>query len=514
MRIITKVLTIILVYLLIFSPLNLFAGTELPFDDAEISISMDFQDANMKDILKIFSLQSGLNFIASENIQDRKVTLYLDKVPIKEAMEKIFKANNLAYELDRKANIFIVKDLGPLMVETVTKVFYLKYASVSTSSIKEEMSLLLTSSGSIQGSEGGGSSGSGGSSASGGKWKSEDSSGITVAVKKLISEYGSVIEDYRTNSLIVTDIPSKMAVIETLIASLDLAAPQVILEVEMLDVSKNIVDQIGIKFGQTPFSVAITGATATGALGFPFKDWAKTFFSDSNRGTLAINPNSYQAQLDFLRTQTDTKFLARPRILTLNNEPAEIMISTNESIGVKTTTEASTSTTQAEPERAQTGVILRVTPQINVDIGEITMFIYPQVSEAIQGSTLTSSGQTFQYKDPEIRCTKSVVRVKDGETIVLGGLIRNEVNTVITKLPILGDLPVIGALFRHKGGTSDKNKQRELLVFITPKIIKENNLALAQAQKVNLPEREQKTASEMNREIAIGSTLDKLEKPY
>ncbi|MDD4894428.1 MAG: secretin and TonB N-terminal domain-containing protein, partial [Candidatus Omnitrophica bacterium] len=99
-------------------PLKLPAAEKLPFDDSNITISMDFQDANLKDILKLFSIQSGLNFIASEDVQNRRITLFLDKVTIKEAMDKLFKANDLSYELDPDSKIFIVKDWGSPQAQT------------------------------------------------------------------------------------------------------------------------------------------------------------------------------------------------------------------------------------------------------------------------------------------------------------------------------------------------------------------------------------------------------------
>ncbi len=356
---------------------------------------------------------------------------------------------------------------------------------------------------------GGTASGGGGASGGGsGKWAIEEDTGITKAVKKLLSEVGSVIEDFRTNSLVVTDTPGRMKVIVQTIAALDVSVPEALIEIEMLDVSKSVVDKMGIKFGQTPFSISLTGNSAT--TGFPFKSWGK--ISSPGEGTLSINSTAYTAQLDFLRTHTDTKYLARPKILTLNNETAEIRIATDESIGIKTTT-SETGGTTAEAERAETGVILRITPQINVETGEITMFVYPKVSEAVQGNTLTSGTGSYQYRDPEERSTKSMVRVKDGETVVLGGLIRNEFTQIKTKVPILGDLPLVGLLFRHKGGTSDKDRERELLVFITPHIVKDKAaVKLAQTKKVALPEREQSTASRVNRESAINSSLSSFEK--
>ncbi len=493
--------------------------------EKEPLISMDLKDASLKDVLKILSIQSSLNFIASEAVQDRTLTLYMEKVPLKEAMDKIFKANNLSYELDKEENIFIVRDWGKPAVETITEVFYLKHATVSSSSLKEEMKNYIledsstTSSGSSSSSTSGTTSDSSSDSEDKGKWKVDDDTGITLSVRKLLSSNGSVIEDFRTNSLIVTDIPSRMEVIRKVIASLDISVPQVMLEVEVLDVSKNVVDNIGFKFGQTPFSVAITGSAAS--MGFPYHNWTKIF--NGPDGTININNastdgGSYKAQLDFLRTQTDTKYLARPKILTLNNETAEIKIVTNEAIGVNAVQEGvgSSSNTTSSAERYETGVTLRVTPQIDLVSGEITMFVFPKVSEAsTTTSSFTSGGSAYTFLNPEVRSTKTTVRIQNGETVVLGGLIRNQNSTVITKLPFLGDIPFFGALFRHK--SVSPGKDRELLVFITPRIVKDSgSVGLkaegGEAKKMVLPPREQSTVSVINRQSSINTYLNTLDK--
>jgi type IV pilus assembly protein PilQ len=493
----------IFVFIFVSSIICLFFTPRLsaqsPGSEGEPIISMDFQDVGIKDVLKILSMQSGMNFIASEGVADRKVTLYLDKVPLSEAMDKIFSANNLSYDLDKKANIFVVKDWGKMDVETITKVFFLKHASVSSSSLKEEAS-------GNAGSEGGG----GGSS---GKWKSEEESGLTYSVKKLLSSAGSLVEDFRTNSLIITDTPARMKTIESVIASLDIEIPQIMMEVEMLDVSKNAIDKLGVKFGQTPFTAYLFGASS--GTGFPFHSWSKIFNPGS--GTLSINPgsvddegnvtgNPYSVQVEFLKKQADTKVLARPRIMTLNNETAEIKITTQEAIGEITDTEgqgtASSTTTSAE--RTETGVTLRVTPQINSDSGEITMFVYPSVRDA------TASTFNTEYKDPEERSTKTMIRVRDGETVVIGGLIRHDTSETVTKLPFFGDIPLVGALFRHKD--KDRDRERELLVFITPHIIKDAPVKMEQMQRFSLPIREQGPVTHVNRDYLISSSLNNFDK--
>jgi type IV pilus assembly protein PilQ len=505
-----KLFAFIFIFLMFVSPPKLNAEKELPFENPEATISMDLQDANLKDILKIFSIQSGLNFIASESVQNRKITLYLDKVPIKEAMDKLFQANNLSYELDLDSNIFIVKDWGLPKVETQTKIFYLKYASVSSSSLLEEMASNIKTSTTL----GGGTGGSGGGT--GGAGKSD--AGITNAIKKLLSEHGSLVEDFRTNSLIVTDIPSQMPVIAQTIASLDVAVPLVMLEVEMLDVSKEVIDKLGFDFTNNPITLILPGGFMRRGTEFFIGTLARRKNDITSTGVdgSVVLGSTFGQLLDFLRTQTDTRYLARPKLLTLNNETAEIKIATNEAIGVTTTAEASTGSTSATPERYETGVILRVTPQANTETGEITMFVYPQVSEAKKGNEFQSGDKIYRYMDPEIRSTKSMVKVKDGETVILGGLIRKEFSQVTSRIPILGDLPVIGFLFRHKGSSSstspDKNKDRELLVFITPRIIKDKNIELARVNKARVPEREQNTATASGRQLAIISNLNNFEK--
>jgi general secretion pathway protein D len=174
--------------------------------------------------------------------------------------------------------------------------------------------------------------------------------------------------------------------------------------------------------------------------------------------------------LDFLATRTNTKFLARPRLFVLNNETAELKLSSNEAIGSGTTTQGqgTVSTTTTSVERAETGVILSVTPQISMATGEITMTLQPTIKEAVL-STISIQNQ-LETKDVEERSVKSTIRVKDGETVIIGGLIRNKDILTKTRVPLLGEIPILGMFFRHK--STEGSKSREILVFITPKIIK------------------------------------------
>ena len=457
---------------------------------------MDFTDASLNDILKIFSQQSGMNFIAEDNIKGNRVNLYLDKVPAEEALEYILQTNNLTYALEPGSNIFVVKSSKD--DKLITRVYHLRHATVVSSKLNTTMEIETAK------DDDGGSSAN--SSRQTGSTNIADS-GIAAAIKKVVSPSGNVVEDPRTNSLIVTDTAGQFPVIEQTFARLDVPVPQVLIEVEMLDISREAADQLGIKIGNTPL-------TFSGAERDHVYPWNQNQLLDKGRFTFddespefrvgTISAAGLTAALQFLRTQSDTKNLARPRILTLNNETAEIKISTNEAVGVAASTQAvqgvATQTSQAE--RVETGVFLTVTPQANVFSSEITMAIVPKVIQARTGGTF--DGKTF--KDPEERGSKSILRVHDGDTIILGGLLRTDYTKTITKVPVLGDIPIVGAAFRHK---DSEDTERELVIFITPHILEEGTSALALSATENIV-REQSMPPVRQKQIE--NTLTSLEK--
>jgi len=473
--------------MMIFPLLTNCFGSDTPtskfiYPEYSKTISMDFKEAALMDVMKVFSQQSGMNFIASEEISAKKITLYLDKVPVEQALEQILSANNLTYEIQPDSDIFIIKAIDRPSKRLLTRVYSLKYATVKSSKLNDTISIAKikdkddddTASSSTQSSA-----------------TASQDIGITAALKAILTEFGKVIEDPRTNSLIVSDIPSNFAVIEQTIARLDILTPQVLIETEMLDISKETSDKLGVKIGDTPL-------TFTGGQRAHVYPWNQNrllnkgyIFEDGEYFSGLIDASGLSATLQFLRTQTDTKYLARPKILTLNNETAQIKISTDEAIGTATETQGSEGITNqsVQAERVETGVFLNVTPQVNLTTRSITMAIAPKVIEAREGQTFL--GVTF--KDPEERGTKSILRVRDGDTIILGGLLRSDNANTRTKVPILGEIPIIGSAFRHK----DKSgTERELVVFITPHIIDEtenpHQLALTTPQKL---EREQKRSS-------------------
>lgn len=467
------------VFIFFFSGITpAFAARELPSMDDK-TISMDLQNANLKDILKIFSIQSGLNFIAAQNVEDRKITLFLDKVPIREGMTKLFEANSLTYDYDESANIYVVKYWGEPQIELLTKIYRLKNRSVASSSIEKEKVALMSASGLGSGLSSASSASAGGPGA--------ESDAIVDIIKQVLSREGKINEDKRTNSIIITDIPSRFPVIDELIARLDTPQPMVLLEVEMLDVNKSVLDRMGFDVGELATPNPLTLNFSKGASFNDIKVGVGGVASGT-AGALTFGRGedfSYGLMLDFLSVQSDTRYLARPKILTINNETAEIGVTKDLIVNVKktqTTTNGETEDTY-EYDRATDlkltpegiGIFLRVTPQVNLDTNEITMVVNPKTSSATQSAQITSQVAL----DPEVRMTKSIVKIKDGQTIVLGGLIHKETSQTFKKVPLLGDIPLMGALFRHK--STDTDVDRELLVFITPRIIREPGSKLAKA---------------------------------
>jgi len=402
-------------------------------------ISMDFQDANLKDILKVFSQQAQLNFVASENIKDRKVTLYLDKVSVEDALNTIMTANNLTYEQDRDSSIFIVKEWGRPEVETTTKIFPLQYARVKGYELTTSESTTSKTS-------------------------------LKEVIEKLLSTHGKIVEDSRTNSLIVVDVPTQFEVIERAIEELDIKLPQVMIEAEVIETTVNALEKLGIQWGTSADGNLVSAFGSARSAMFPFtkpQGMGKVGADGApvSLYTGYISANNLGGTLSMLKSDSNTRILARPKILTLNNEAAEIKITSETAVASLTQTVSGegTATTTTSAERVETGISLKVTPQINKK-GEITMGIEPSV--------ISTTASTFfsEFVDPQTRSAKTTVTIPSEQTIVIGGLINTEETKTLRKVPWFGDVPILGNLFRKK---NDTGVDKELIIFITPHLISE-----------------------------------------
>jgi len=395
----------------------------------ESRISMDFQDVPLKQLLKIFSQQSGLNFVASEEIENRNVTLYLDNVSVEDALTAILKANRLTYVQTEGSAIFHVKALSDPDIDTETRIYRLSYATVE---------------GVDTGDEGGASS-----------------TGIEKILEELLTENGKIVVDARTNSLIVTEIPSRFKVIENTIKELDIKTEQVLISAEILEVSVDTLNRLGIDWGSSTGQMASYSGPSRGTH-FPWKESLLKGAGDPTVTMATFSMSTFTSVFKAIATDSDTHYLARPRLLTLDNTTAEIKITQDAAVATATIQVAGEGMTQAteSAERYEVGTSLKVTPHINKE-GYVTMTIEPEVSR-VKAAAISG------YYDPHTRYAKTRVMVKNGDTVVIAGLISREDTLEKRKVPFLGDVPILGMPFRRN---TDEKKDTEIIIFITPQII-------------------------------------------
>ncbi len=449
-------------------------------------VSLDFKNADIRDVLKAFSRQIGANFIVSDAVKTDPITLFLDAVPVEDALKKILTANGLSYSYDNNDNILMIDNIKAEK-NIITRVYPLKYATVASSKLQSTFG--------ITAEEGGGNG-----SSSAGSNTVTTSVALVDILKTVLTASAKIAEDSRTNSLIISDEDTNFPLIERTLAKLDVPVAQILIEVQMIDVSKEVADEIGVKFGNTLYDFKGLGGRS---FYFPLdqKNALSKGGTEVTYSQGAMGGNAFSAMLQFLKTSTDARNLARPRIWTMNNETAQIKITASEAIGVKVTAAATiTQGSTVEPERVETGITLTVTPQLNLMTGDILLAVSPRVVVARLGGTY--SGVTF--KDTEIRSAKVKMRIHSGETVVLGGLLRSEKQKVQTKLPVLGDIPFLGRVFRHDTTTT---KDRELLIFITPRVMDPGSDFVVDTVPADLGIRE---SSGVIRQSIIRSAMDSM----
>ena len=440
---------------------------KIDMDSTADTISMSFDGALLKDVLLLFSQQSGLNFIASSDVESKKVTVYFENVSPQDALDSIVGANGLTYAKKQGSEIYIVTAANrPGTSPLVTKVVRLKYVRLSSSpldvggavtieNLKEIAAVTSTATAAAASSA------------------TTSEKGIDKLVTKLLTPQGKLTVDTQTNSLILVDTAENIAAIEKVMAEIDVPPSQVILEVRVMEIDKTLASDIGIEWGGTNGALGtLTAGSRT--TNFPFFPKPNVTLLQENLDAAmdtptqpsqvvmgTINASDLTATLHYMESDSKTKILARPRVLTQNNEAAEIKLVTNQTIGVTVDIDTTANTRTETPERADVGVIMRMTPQINED-GSVLLYVEPAVS--------TSAISTFNanFQDITTRSVRTMARVKNNETLVIGGLINGNGTTAQQKMPFLGSLPAVGRFFRYDAVS---NEDRELVVFVTPHIV-------------------------------------------
>ena len=308
-----------------------------------------------------------------------------------------------------------------------------------------------------------------------------------------------VSPDKATNSLVIRSSPQEYRELLRIIEKLDIQRSMVYVEGLVMEVATDKALRLGVEWhagndfdNQSSFWFGGNTAGNAGTLGSIFSGLQSSTPTFALPGGLALGVigrqlsyggitfPSYSALINAIRTDTDFNILSTPQILTTDNEEAEVRVAQN--IPFQTRLDQGTDITSraiSTFEYKDVGVSLKVTPQINQD-RFVRMQIEQEVRSVVRDSTVDSSGNVILAPVTNVRSAKTTVIVKDGETVVLGGLIQDIERGDETRVPCLGNIPVIGWAFRN---TSQKREKINLLVFLTPHIIENTEEARALYQK-------------------------------
>lgn len=375
-------------------------------EEAKLLVDLEFKDADIKDIAKAFSRISGINIIVSDEVK-AKVTLRVQAMDWRQALNMILGAYNLT-TVEKQDYIVITtferRRHAEESGDLQTRVFALNFVSV------DELQKTLTS---------------------------------------MLTSRGKIEIDTRTNSLVVTDIPERIDKIQDVALKLDTKTPQVMIEAIMLTVKLTDDDQMGVDWTVTHKERderAINQTLNIEDTRIGYIKYGKTLLSWAN----------LSAQIDFWIREKKAQILANPRVLTLDNLEATIDLVEQEPYTSSTTTDQGTVTSTQFKE---VPIKLYVKPHITKD-----NYIFMNINtEQSYRTGYTTDNQPII----DSRKAATTVMVRDGETIAIGGLRKKEDSTTIDKFPILGDIPLLGKLFRR---TVKAKVDTELIIFVVPHI--------------------------------------------
>lgn len=289
-----------------------------------------------------------------------------------------------------------------------------------------------------------------------------DAAGHVINVRNL---YGQVlfVPNIDTNSIIVVAPPEDQPLVKSILTEMDQIPEQVMIETLVVEVSLTKADQFGVEWSflnNKPFG--INNATSSGSQTFGTGSTTLQNTTTAPQGLrYTLTAPQFSVFLNALKTDTRFNVLSTPRIFTTNNATAQINISQSLPYVTNQTVDT-TGTVLYNYNFLDVGIVLTVTPRITED-GYVTMDVSQTANDFV-------SYTNFNAPIVNQRETQTTVSVKDGETIVLGGIISDQVNDTVNKVPILGDIPLIGNLFRS---TNKSDQKTELLVFLTPHVVRD-----------------------------------------
>ena len=390
-------------------------------------VTLEFRDAPLRSVFEIISKHTGLNFVFDRDLQpELKATVFVRDTAIEEVMRLILVTNQLERKVLNDNTVLIYPNTPAKQLaykDLVVKSFYLANADVKQ----------------------------------------------TANMVRQLVKTRDLFVDEKLNLLVIRDTPEAVRIVEKLVASQDLSEPEVMLEVEVLEVGHTQLAQMGV---QWPSSVSFGVMGAAGVPGQITGREAQNF-----NGTLARLQFSDPLLAINLRKQAGrTNVLANPRIRVKNREKARIHI--GDKVPVVTTTAGATGFVSEAINYLDVGLKLEVEPQVFLE-DDVGIKVGLEVSNIAQ--QIRSASGTVAYQVGTRNAT-TTLRLKDGETQVLAGLINTEDRRSADKVPGLADLPVVGRLFTNKDDTASKT---EIVLLITPRVIRNIERPAARLSEFN-----------------------------
>ena len=389
----------------------------------ERPVSLQFRDAPTKMVFEALARQTGLNFIFDKDVKSEgKTTIFVSQVPVEQAIDLILAQNQLGRQVLSENIALIYPNTAAKQKEyrdEIVHTFYLTNAAP-----KDAESLLKT----------------------------------VLGTKTLFV-------DEHSSTLVMRDTPEHVRMAEKLVASLDVPEPEVIMEVEVLEITHSLLEQLGINYpSNVSFSLTKPpNSDGAGTTGLVLGDIAK-----QNKNTISVS--SLGVSVDLLKQVGVTNVLSSPRIRARNREKAKILVGNRLPVvtsGTSATVGGAFSTSNVQ--YIDAGLTLEVQPTIHND-GNVAIKISLEVSSIIkQISVPIGNGGTTLAYEIGTRNASTLLELKDGETQVLAGLIQDTDQRNSSHIPGLGDLPILGRLFGSNGTTRDKN---EIVLSITPRLIR------------------------------------------
>ncbi len=415
-------------------------------------ISLDLQDADLVNVLRLFGELANLNMILAPDVKG-KVTVRLVNIPWDQAMEIILKMNGLGYAIED--NILRIASQSQLVKEAEDE--------MRTKEAKKKAEDLITRLIPINYSE---------------------ASNIEKTIKRSLSARGETVVDSRTNTIIIKDIPRHIEDVLELVRRLDKPTPQIMIEARIVEASLNFNRSIGIQWGGKfnasaatgnptnlafPNSIGVTGGpqmgpTASGS-GNYFVNIPAPAGAGTGGGAIGFTFGSLTKALNLdlvlsaLESTGEGKVISTPRVSALDNKEAKI----EQGVSIPFATSQAGGATNVQFIDAKLSLV--VTPHATPD-NKIYLKIKAS-KNAPDTSLLGASGQ------PSIRKNEAETEIllTDGDTAVIGGILVLDRGQTINKVPFFGDIPLIGWLFRSK---TNREEKRELIIFITPRVIRQD----------------------------------------